>query len=130
LRANSLPSSKRLFIESKGTHLVPSHPPPILTLPERVDTWTIQKVEEAFFSQHLEPGDYAILDFGQTAFVSSSGIRFLLIASDRLRKNGGGDVLLAGMQPSVLSVLEICNLDKRFQIFDSVHAAQQFCGHA
>lgn len=107
---------------------MPSHPPTILALPERVDTWSIQKVEEAFFNQPMEPGDYAILDFSQTTFVSSSGIRFLLIASDRLRKNGGGDVLLASMQPSVLSVLEICNLDKRFQIFDSVQSAQQFCG--
>jgi anti-anti-sigma factor len=108
---------------------MPSHPPPILALPDRVDTWSIQKIEEAFFSQSLESGDSVILDLSQTTFVSSSGIRFMLIASDRLRKNGGGDVLLAGMQPSVLSVLKICNLDKRFQIFDSVQAAQQFCGH-
>ncbi len=100
----------------------------VFHLPNRIDTWTIQQVEESFFVQQFDPGVHVILDMSNVTFMSSSGIRFLLVASDRLRKNGGGDILLVALQKSVYDILAVCNLDKRLQIFETLEAAQKHLG--
>jgi anti-anti-sigma factor len=111
-----------------GNSSMASPPTIVFHLPDRIDTWTIQQVEESFFVHPYDPGVHVILEMSNVTFMSSSGIRFLLVASDRLRKNGGGDILLAAMQKSVYDVLAVCNLDKRFQIFETMEAAQKHIG--
>jgi anti-anti-sigma factor len=103
-----------------------SFSPILLQLPDRIDTWTIHDVESSFQARDFEAGVSVIADMRNVSFVSSSGIRFLLVASDRLRKNGGGDLLLAELQGNVSEVLAICGLVKRFQMFDTV---EQAIGH-
>ena len=53
------------------------------------------------------------------AFVSSAGIRFLLVTKDKLRKLSG-ELWLAKVNSNVLEVLTICALDRVLIIRDSV----------
>ena len=63
-----------------------------------------------------------IVDMSECAFVSSSGIRFLVVASKQFR-TAGGEMVLAGVRKSVRDLLSICGLGKMFSTHDSVDAA-------
>jgi anti-anti-sigma factor len=58
----------------------------------------------------------------EVKFVSSIGIRFLLVITDRLRK-AGGEFLLTGLHPNVREVIAICGLEKILSIHGSVDEA-------
>jgi anti-sigma B factor antagonist len=65
-----------------------------------------------------------IVDLSDVEFCDSSGLSALLIADRQLRQHGG-IVKLAGVHKKVLSLLKISQLDKVFQIFDTVAKAEK-----
>jgi len=65
-----------------------------------------------------------IVDLSEVEFCDSSGLSALLIAERQMRQNGG-QVKLVGVHKKVLSMLKISQLDKVFQLYDTVAKAQK-----
>ncbi len=63
-----------------------------------------------------------ILDFSGLEYVSSAGLRCLLIAS-RQMKAAGGRILVADMQPMVAEIFAISHFDLMFQVVPTVREA-------
>jgi anti-anti-sigma factor len=63
-----------------------------------------------------------VIDLSDVEFCDSSGLSALLIADRKIKESGGG-VKLVGLQKKVISMLKISQLDRSFQIFDSVSKA-------
>jgi anti-anti-sigma factor len=63
-----------------------------------------------------------ILDFAGLEYVSSAGLRCLLIAS-RQMKAAKGRIIVAGMQPMVAEIFTISHFDLMFDIVRTVHEA-------
>ena len=63
-----------------------------------------------------------ILDFSSVEYISSVGLRVLMLAA-RQATAQGGRIAIAGLQPVVKEVFEISRFNLLFKIFDSVDAA-------
>lgn len=63
-----------------------------------------------------------ILDMGDIPYMSSAGLRVLMMAS-REAKKGGGRVLIAALQPNMEEIFEISRFNMVFDTFDSVATA-------
>jgi len=60
-----------------------------------------------------------IVDLTDVEFCDSSGLSALLIAERQMRGHGG-KVILVGVHKKVMALLKISQLDRVFQIFDSL----------
>jgi anti-anti-sigma factor len=63
-----------------------------------------------------------ILDFSQIEYVSSIGLRALMLAARQV-KTQGGQITIAASTPMVREVFEVCRFNLVFPLFDSVDAA-------
>lgn len=63
-----------------------------------------------------------ILDFSDVEYISSAGLRILMVA-DRFAKNQGGVLGVAGFQPMVREVFSISRFDLLIPCFDTVENA-------
>lgn len=63
-----------------------------------------------------------VVDLTDVEFCDSSGLSALLIAERQMRGHGG-KVSLVGVHKKVMALLKISQLDRVFQIFDSVAKA-------
>ena len=65
-----------------------------------------------------------LLDFSGVTFISSAGLRVLMIAAKQCRKQNG-KIALAALQPMVQEVFQISRFDSLFEVFPTVRAALQ-----
>jgi anti-anti-sigma factor len=63
-----------------------------------------------------------LLDCSALDYVSSAGLRVLMIAAKRCRKQNG-TMVLAALQPTIQEILRISRFDTVFELFPSVQAA-------
>ncbi|MBY0238151.1 MAG: STAS domain-containing protein [Burkholderiaceae bacterium] len=63
-----------------------------------------------------------VLDFAQVSYISSIGLRALMLAIKQVKAQGGR-MVLAGLSPLVLEVFKISRFDMLFQIFADRDAA-------
>ena len=63
-----------------------------------------------------------VLDFAGVPYISSVGLRVLMIASKALRARGAR-IAVAAMQPVVAEILEICRFNAVVEVFPAVDAA-------
>jgi anti-anti-sigma factor len=63
-----------------------------------------------------------VVDLTDVEFCDSTGLSALLIAERQMRGHGG-KVILVGVHKKVMALLKISQLDRVFQIFDSVAKA-------
>jgi len=91
----------------------------------RVDHKTAAEFERAVVPL-LDPATGArrglLFDLEHVTYVSSVGLRVLMIASKSLRARGAR-VAVAAMQPVVAEILEICRFSAVVEIFPTVDAA-------
>lgn len=59
-----------------------------------------------------------VLDLGQLDYISSVGLRVLILVAKRL-KQAEGAVAICALQPSVQELFEIAGFDAVFRIFDT-----------
>ena len=71
----------------------------------------------------LEAERFAIVDFSACAYLSSTGIRSLLLAAKQLNARGGR-LLLACVRPEVAQVLEMAGLREALNLRETVAEAQ------
>jgi anti-sigma B factor antagonist len=65
-----------------------------------------------------------VLDFSGVGYISSMGLRVLMIAAKELRSHGAR-IAVAAMQPIVAEIFDIARFGHVVEVFPSVHAALQ-----
>lgn len=79
----------------------------------RLDTSSAQSITQQVQELSSELKDKAIvIDFSQLEYISSSGIRLLLL----IRKASNTQVTLQGVHPEILQILKVTKLDTMFNI--------------
>ncbi|MEO5699453.1 MAG: STAS domain-containing protein [Casimicrobiaceae bacterium] len=63
-----------------------------------------------------------VFDLDRVTYISSVGLRVLMIASKSLRARGAR-IAVAAMQPVVAEILEICRFNAVVEVFSTVDAA-------
>ena len=83
---------------------------------------------QAALAQHLSgctrDGAPVVLDFSGVDYISSVGLRVLMLASRQV-KTQDGRIAIAALQPVVKEVFEISHFNVLFRIFDDVQAASE-----
>lgn len=74
-------------------------------------------------------GAALLIDFSQVNYISSIGLRALMIAIKQVKAQGGR-MVLAALTPLVLEVFTISRFDMLFEIFPDRAAALAACGTA
>ena len=91
----------------------------------RIDHTTAKSFEDAL-SSHVAAcigGDKKLLlDFSGVTFISSAGLRVLMISAKQCRKQNG-KMVLAALQPVIQEVFQISRFDTLFEVFPTVRAA-------
>lgn len=90
----------------------------------RLDADLAQELASALDQLTAEGYYRLIIDFRQTTYISSSGLRVLL-ATCREARARNGDVKLFGLKPRVRKVFNMSGFDRIFAIFDTEKAAIQ-----
>ena len=70
-----------------------------------------------------QPGEFPlVLDFASVDYISSAGLRALMVVARQV-KNQGGRIGLAGLQPLVREVFSIARFELIVPCFDDIEAA-------
>lgn|SRR5574341_1037172 len=94
----------------------------ILKLKGRLDSITSSKLEEKFLSLLNKEEKKVVVDCSQLDYISSAGLRVLLMVSKRLRGTNG-KIVLASLQNQVKEVFDIAGFSSIFTIFQSQEEA-------
>ncbi|MCH1496102.1 MAG: STAS domain-containing protein [Rubripirellula sp.] len=94
----------------------------VIKLPKVLDNVSAESMQSSLDDVSLSDGQVMVLDMTSTEFISSAGIRLLIVVTEKFRKIGG-QVLLAGLSKNVQYTLKICGLSKRFSLHESVETA-------
>ncbi|MGE4527545.1 MAG: STAS domain-containing protein [Rhodospirillaceae bacterium] len=86
--------------------------PVVVTLPERLDGANASEAE-ADLAPVLAAARTTVIDASRCAYISSAGLRLLLILAKRLTP-AGGKVLIAGMSPDLMEIMRITGFDHLF----------------
>ncbi len=84
-----------------------------LLLDGRLDAREAGSVQKAIDSTVLHPGDRLILDMRGVSYLSSAGIRVLLLTRRRCEMHQA-TLTLSGIQPYCLEVLQVGGLENSF----------------
>jgi anti-sigma B factor antagonist len=97
----------------------------VLGLSGRIDNSTNESLQSGL-SAHLaacQPGgDRLILDFAKVDYISSVGLRVLMLAGKQIREQGG-TIVVAALEPVVREIFEISRFNLVFQCFATVRDA-------
>jgi anti-anti-sigma factor len=96
--------------------------PKIIELSGRIDNVTSSAVEATLDTALDAMPSALILDLAGVTFVSSIGLRVLLMAAKRCRKQDAG-LALYSVAPQIASVFRLSGLNTFFPIYDSREAA-------
>lgn len=88
----------------------------------RIDSTNANVFEEKLAAVIGEEKHKFIVDFSKIAFVSSAGLRVLLIAAKKV-KPSGGTVILTGLSAEVQEVFDISGFTAIFTIYKTVDEA-------
>ena len=96
-----------------------------INLKGRFDANTSDAVEN-FIRERIEKDrSKFVLNMENVSFISSAGLRVVIIVARELRNEHQGDLHIAELQPSVNRVFEISGLNNVLKIFDDEQAAIQ-----
>ncbi len=101
----------------------------VVTFAGRIDASTATALEAAVRSAMRDGAASIILDLQEVTFLSSSGLRTLLLLARELRKMNG-DLLLCALQPSVAEVFHITGFDQIFPLYHTREEAATRLGTA
>jgi anti-anti-sigma factor len=87
----------------------------IVSLSGRIDAGTAPTVNRAVREAMSKGGRQIIVELRDVTFLSSSGLRTLLLLARELRRDGG-DLILCALQPQVAEVFHLTGFDQIFQL--------------
>ncbi|MEI6050178.1 MAG: anti-sigma factor antagonist [Bacteroidota bacterium] len=93
---------------------------PLVVIEGRLDTTTSAEFDQAV-RPLIEKVNYLIIDLSQCNYLSSAGIRILLVSEKKL-KSKGGCLFLTGILPEVFQVIEMAGLHHIFRLFKNTEA--------
>ncbi|MCF8266679.1 MAG: STAS domain-containing protein [Ignavibacteriales bacterium] len=94
----------------------------ILSLAGRLDASTSNAFEEKFLSLIDEGETNILLNFSQLDYISSSGLRVLLLGAKKI-KTKSGKISLCNLKSHIMEVFEIAGFLPLFKIYDSLDEA-------
>lgn len=94
----------------------------VLTIEGDVDAGTAPEVEERLQALIQASARQVVLDLSAVPYVSSAFLRVVLSTARDIRHKGG-DLRLAGLQPSVRAVFDLSGFSKLFAIYDDAPTA-------
>jgi anti-anti-sigma factor len=94
----------------------------IVKIVGRMDAVTAPEFEKALSAWIDESEKYFVVDLSSLEYISSAGLRSILIIAKKL-KALNGKIVLAAMEESVNEVFEISGFNSIIPIHDTVHAA-------
>jgi anti-anti-sigma factor len=94
----------------------------IITLSGRIDSTSSNEFEEKLVSIIDAGTTKMVVDFLNVQFISSAGLRVLLLAAKKVKPNGG-KVILSNLSTSVKEVFDISGFSSLFTICASVQEA-------
>lgn len=89
---------------------------------EKLDSGVSPELKSEFTLMNKEGVKNIILDLSKVLYCDSSGLSAILVAN-RLCKNSSGHLILTGIQPSVLKLITISQLDTVLQLMPTVNEA-------
>ena len=109
-------------------NIIPTLKDEILTLAlnGRLDTFgagPVQQVLDAYFSKHPK---FVIMDMAGVDFISSAGIRVLLITSKEVAARKG-TLALVGLKPYCRELITTTHIADFLSQFDTMDQAEAFC---
>lgn len=88
-----------------------------------LDSSTFLSLEKTINGLYQSADDKVLIDFASLSYISSSGLRLILVAAKRARQVGGR-LLLCELSPAVREVFEISGFLKIMETVDSKALAQ------
>ena len=99
-----------------------------LTLEGRLDTTTAPDFQDTLLGE-IKTGKSILLDFSELAYVSSAGLRSILIGAKSMRERNGF-FAIANAGEKIRRVFQLSGLAKHFHSFESVDAAAEYVAGA
>lgn len=94
----------------------------------RIDSQSSPEFETAL-NLKLDAAQNVILDFADVPYISSAGLRVVLVVAKRVSR-GQGKFALASLKPEIFSVFKISGLTSVLKIFDTPEGALASFGAA
>ena len=88
-----------------------------LTLKGRLDGATYLALEKTINQLFTATGERVLMDFSDLVYISSAGLRLILVAAKRARQSEGR-LILCGMSPMVREVFDISGFLKIMETAD------------
>ena len=99
----------------------------VVALNGRLDSNTYRKFEDDLLGIIDHGNKHVLLDFSQLDYISSAGLRVLLMAAKRLRPING-KIALCGLMPSIKTVFDIAGFSSVLPIYASQEEAVKEMG--
>ena len=93
-----------------------------ITLIGRLDSASSGDFEKSMQILFNQPGNKALIDFSTLDYISSAGLRVVLMLAKRAKQTQG-HLILCGLQPHVKEVFEISGFLKILLVVDNMEAA-------
>lgn len=93
-----------------------------LSFSGRLDSATSPEAEQALRGK-LDDCRALLVDLGDLDYISSAGLRVLLIIAKRMQSNRG-KLVLCRLRPDVKMIFEVSGLTSIFNIFDDLQSAE------
>lgn len=90
----------------------------LLTFDGRLDTQTAPEAQTLLTEAIAGEGKRVVIDFDQLDYISSAGLRILLIAAKQL-KASQGEIRICNLNQVVQEVFDISGFSSIFQVFGS-----------
>jgi anti-anti-sigma factor len=88
----------------------------------RLDSATSLWLERTLEAQLSSGKTWLYVDMTGVEYIASSGLK-VLVAAWRRARQGGGDVVLSGLQPRLIEIFEMVGFDLLFQVFPDLDSA-------
>jgi anti-anti-sigma factor len=100
----------------------------VVTPQGRLDAGNTRPLETEL-KKHITAGQVRlVVDLEATRYISSNGLRVILIAMKQAQKHHG-KLVLCCLNPRMQEIFEMAGFDKVFEIFDSRDRAEQALSH-
>ncbi len=97
-----------------------------ISLKSRLDAFGASQLDEAVKKFIKDDDFFVVIDMRDVSYLSSGGIRTLLVIEKMLKKKGGM-IQLCNVNPYPLKVLEMAGFDQLFSIYSTKEAAIKVC---
>ncbi len=125
LHSDFLSFSKPLYMEYMETLFTEMNNCLVVIPRKRLDTNNSPEVAETITEKITEGEEKVVFDFGRTDYVSSAGLRVILVTA-KLLKPKNGKMALCNANDQILEVLDISGFHSIVKHFDSLDKAVEF----